>query len=329
MKCIAMPGDLTPPRNVVRGSVKPPKSNTNNATNQRRSRKRDADMAFGLRAQVSSIETTHDPSGATPQPTDMDAQLMSEGADALPPKGIQEHLAEVFFENLYGQASVSLHKPTYMRMLRSDALPPVLVLSVCAGSARFSSHPLFSSTPNYTRGEEWARRAREIVLSRYEWPSMTILSCILILGVHEFGTCHGGRSWALGGQAIRMAFALELHKEMEYDPCDVAKKSPLSRLEREIRRRTLWACYTMDRFTSSGTGRPLFINDDDISIQLPIKENYFQLGIMGPTEHLSGEVSRPVLAEPDLLVDAKENMGVAAYLMRQSHPASEPQSKSG
>jgi len=45
-------------------------------------------------------------------------KLLSEGAEALPPKNIQEHLAEVFFENLCGQTYHLLHKPSYMRKLK-------------------------------------------------------------------------------------------------------------------------------------------------------------------------------------------------------------------
>lgn len=45
-------------------------------------------------------------------------KLFLEGLDALPPKELQEHLAEIFFENIYGQAYHLLHKPSYMRKLR-------------------------------------------------------------------------------------------------------------------------------------------------------------------------------------------------------------------
>lgn len=47
-----------------------------------------------------------------------DNKLLQDGRDALPDKHIQEHLAEVFFDNVYGQAYHLLHKPSYMRKLR-------------------------------------------------------------------------------------------------------------------------------------------------------------------------------------------------------------------
>lgn len=199
---------------------------------------------------------------------------------------------------------------------RAGALPPVLVLSVCAIAARFSTHPQLDSTPNFLRGEEWASHAREICTTRYEWPNITILTCLLILGLHEFGTCHGGRSWALGGQAIRMAFALQLHRDLEHDPLNPKGVSRLSFIDREIRRRVMWACFLMDRFNSSGTDRPTFIKEETIKIPLPIKEKYFQLDMPAPTETLKGDVPPSQFPEHDLLSDAKDNIGVAAYMIR-------------
>jgi hypothetical protein len=153
-------------------------------------------------------------------------------------------------------------------------------------------------------------------MRRYEWPNITILTCLLILGLHEFGTCQGGRSWSLGGMAIRMAYALQLHRDLDYDPLKRNGTAELSFIDREIRRRTMWACFLMDRFNSSGTDRPTFIKEDTIKVQLPIKEKLFQLDMPGPTEDLKGNVPHPVSPGQGQLSDPRENMGVAAYMTR-------------
>ena len=185
---------------------------------------------------------------------------------------------------------------------------------MCAIAARFSNHPKLNTNPNFVRGEEWASAARDILTKRYEWPNITILTCLLILGLHEFGTCHGGRSWSLGGQAIRMAFALQLHKDLEHDPLRIPGKTQLSFIDREIRRRTMWACFLMDRFNSSGTDRPTFIREETLKIPLPIKEKNFQYDLPGPTETLSGQVLEPL--SDDQPNEAKDNMGVAAWMIK-------------
>ncbi len=120
------------------------------------------------------------------------------------------------------------------------------------------------------------------------------------------------------GMATRMAYALQLHREPDYDPLGRKqdKNSELSWTEREIRRRTMWACFLMDRFNSSGTERPMFADEEIIKIQLPIKESSFQTEISGPTECLEGLVPNPITKAPGQPADAKENMGVAAYMVR-------------
>ncbi|KAI1333797.1 zinc finger transcription factor 1 [Xylariaceae sp. FL0016] len=307
--------------NVVRGVVKPVLPGSL-ASGKQAAKKRGAEEAFGTEldnwargASKARLDGSSKPTSLQVQEAE-ESKLLYEGAEALPPKDIQEHLAEVFFDNIYGQAYHLLHKPSYIRKLKAGTLPPVLVLSVCAISARFSTHPKFAMTPNFIRGEEWAAPARDIVTRRYEWPNITILTCLLLLGLHEFGTCHGGRSWSLGGQAIRMAFALQLHKDLEYDPMRPSPTSQLSFIDREIRRRTMWACFLMDRFNSSGTDRPMFVKEETIKIQLPIKEKLFQLDMPGPTEDLNGQVPHPVPEDEGQLSDAKDNMGVAAYMIR-------------
>lgn len=46
------------------------------------------------------------------------SKVSSEGAKSLPTREIQEHLAEVFFDCLYGQSYHLLHKPSFMKKLR-------------------------------------------------------------------------------------------------------------------------------------------------------------------------------------------------------------------
>jgi hypothetical protein len=201
---------------------------------------------------------------------------------------------------------------------RAGSNPPVLTLAVCAMSARFSSHPAINTEPSFLRGEQWAKPARDIALKRYDEPNITILNVLLILGLHEFGTCQGGRSWMLGGMAMRMAHALQLHREMDRDPLGRKKdkSSELTCTDREIRRRTMWACFLMDRFISSGTERPMMVHEDNIEVQLPIKDTNFRMEIPGPTEALNGGVLKSVSAGAGEVQDPSENMGVAAYIIR-------------
>ncbi|KAL8732322.1 MAG: hypothetical protein Q9181_004009 [Wetmoreana brouardii] len=297
-----------------RANVRPPVPGQ--GTNAHNSKKRAADEAFGPDLEDwapsrLSKKSVQDQKGAQ-------NKTLTKGSDKLPAKELQEHLAEVFFDCLYGQSYLLLHRPSFMRRLRAGTAPPVLVLAICAIAARFSTHPQITSEPAFLRGEEWAAPAREIVLKSYDQPSITILTVLLILGLHEFGTCQGGRSWMFGGMAMRMAYALQLHRELDYDPLgrkdDADPK--LSATDREIRRRTMWACFFMDRFNSSGTDRPTCGDEENIKVQLPTKEFNFQNEIPGATETLDGESSYPTPPDTGQTINPKDNMGVASYMVR-------------
>lgn len=122
----------------------------------------------------------------------------------------------------------------------------------------------------------------------------------------------------LGGMAMRMAYALQLHRELDRDrhwQNDDDKAEPTS-IDREIRRRTMWACFLMDRFNSSGTERPAFASEDTIEVQLPIKESHFLMEISGPTESLNGNLLQSTIYDDEQLSSPRENMGVAAYMIR-------------
>jgi hypothetical protein len=87
-------------------------------------KKRGAEEAFGHDLDHWARQPSKSKIDGSSKPTSLQVQeaeehkLFLEGLEALPSKELQEHLAEVFFENIYGQAYHILHKPSYMRKLR-------------------------------------------------------------------------------------------------------------------------------------------------------------------------------------------------------------------
>ncbi|KAL1973727.1 hypothetical protein VTN31DRAFT_5287 [Thermomyces dupontii] len=321
------PGEARDMAAIGRSQVRPPppeQPSSSARAAKAAQRKRSADEAFAAKLDAWLRNMRNDlhsdgsaPPAIQPRRSSKGSEtpgLLTEGAEFLPPKEIQEHLCEVFFECVYGQSYLLLHKPSFMRRLKAGTVPPVLILAICAVSARFSTHPDINSEPAFLRGEEWARPASAIALRRHDEPNITILTVFLLLGLHEFGTCHGGRSWSFGGQALRMAYALQLHRELDRE--HPGQSGKLSCTDREIRRRTMWACFLMDRYNSSGSQRPPIGNERFIRIQLPIKESHFLMEIPGPTEDLDGDVPNPVPEGQGLVSNPKENMGVSAYIIR-------------
>jgi hypothetical protein len=107
---------------VTRAAVKPAIPGTISVRNS--SKKRAADEAFGAELDnwSKSVSDSHLDNGSIPSSLMIqetaESKLLSEGAEALPSKEIQEHLSEIFFENVYGQTYHLLHKPSFMRKLK-------------------------------------------------------------------------------------------------------------------------------------------------------------------------------------------------------------------
>lgn len=108
--------------NIPRAVLKPSIPGAN-PTSKPANRKRNAGEAFGgveafLKASSNNEQVETEKANAQRIKEAEENHLFQEGADALPSKEVQEHLAEVFFDNVYGQAYNLLHKPSYMRKLK-------------------------------------------------------------------------------------------------------------------------------------------------------------------------------------------------------------------
>lgn len=110
---------------VTGRSVVKPSLSTSNARSASSGKKRTAGTAFGgeLDAWARSENPTKHRNGNAGLGVWGDSLKggqgeMDDGSRALPSKEIQEHLAEVFFEFIYGQPYLLLHKPSFMRRLR-------------------------------------------------------------------------------------------------------------------------------------------------------------------------------------------------------------------
>ncbi|KAF3156904.1 hypothetical protein TWF751_002528 [Orbilia oligospora] len=313
---------------IARSVVKPNPAVLQNLSDpQGNSRKRSAEKAFSEEARkkpalVPKVSESTQPLSVKRSQGDVSDEMLEEGKDKLPSRELQEHLVEVYFECVYGQTYLLLHKPSFMRRFKNGTVPPVLILALCAVSARFSNHPTIRKDMPFLAGEEWGIEAGRIVRENFDRANLTNLTVLLLLGLHELGTCNGGKSWAYGGMAMRMAYALQLHKEIDNDPLGIPTNSsmlhrnPISFTDREIRRRLMWACFFMDRFNSSGTSRPQFLDEADIHIQLPIKERMFITERPGLTEDVNGSVDQIETGGRDELRNVQANMGIAAFNVR-------------
>ncbi|KAI9848047.1 MAG: hypothetical protein M1837_001149 [Sclerophora amabilis] len=271
--------------------------------------------------------------------------------DALDPYILTPKVWSELFEIFQLHFSTDLpffHAPTFLKPLRksisgpTDFSPtslgssssvsqpqasPLLLLGLLSLTARF--HPQLSahhSPPSSNRptnpsvaSEYYASALRTRMGGdagdSLGQPSLERIQALLMLGLHEWGTCHGTKAWILVGIAVRMAqvMGLEFEHELDNEPLAISSAlhaeaihlgvenapkgskgtnaSPSEKfIDQEIRRRTFWSCFIMDRYLSSGKYRPQMVNIKDLRIQLPSSERAFLFGERVRTNLLGDEI---------------------------------------
>ena len=201
------------------------------------------------------------------RPTKVDAHT------PLPPRSVLLKLVEIYFTHVNNQTYGFLHRPTFLRHIEEGKITDGLLYSICAISARFSpTHappPLTRQStkekPAYHAGEPYAIEARKLALHEFDKPTVENVQTLLLLALHDFGGKKGQKAWMFAGMAIRMASALRLNREVDGDAIGdenasgeesrlsygvqegrASSREKFSWTEREIRRRTFWACFIMD-----------------------------------------------------------------------------------
>jgi len=210
-----------------------------------------------------------------PSPTPSVRSPKMEAHTPLPSRSTLLKLVEIYFTHVNNQTYGFLHRPTFLRHIEEGKVPDGLLYSICAISARFSANhappPINRQStkepPPYHAGEPYAVEARRLALRDFDKPTVQNVQTLLLLALHDFGGKKGQKAWMFAGMAIRMASALRLNREVDGDPIGVetapgmsesqlaygvpeptrsSTREKVSWTEREVRRRTFWACFVMD-----------------------------------------------------------------------------------
>lgn len=148
----------------------------------------------------------------------------------LPGPMVLEHLCTLYFTHVYSQHYPFLHRSTFMAKMETHR--PVLLFSLCAIAARFSSQ-------YRDKEEEFAIQARQRILDSIDDQRLEVVQAMVLMGLHDFGSNNGNKAWMFAGMAVRLGSALNLNMEPK-------KEKMQSHIEKEVQRRTYWSYYLMD-----------------------------------------------------------------------------------
>lgn len=180
------------------------------------------------------------------------------------------YLVDEFFTYV-GYNFPFLRQGPFMRNLARKQICTLLVDAVCAVSARFSSDNLVTKASRRTASSQFSARAKSLVLTELQTPTLAAVQACLLLAYADFGTNKDAGIWMLLGISTKMAQFLGLHrigKEANpayYDTSTVKSEFEVDADDAEAaaidRCNTFWAVYHLDQAISTITGRPVAFND--------------------------------------------------------------------
>ncbi|PTB47530.1 hypothetical protein M431DRAFT_129907 [Trichoderma harzianum CBS 226.95] len=191
-----------------------------------------------------------------------------------------ERLFKIFLDRHHDVELCSfLHKPT-QDVTALSSKSQLLVTAIITLSALYISDNEakedFGVESASALSNHYAEVARNLARNSSDEPSVYTIQGNLVLAIRELVTWTSFKSWMYAGTAIRMAHALQLGSEFNQRHTNQHK---------EIRRRTFWACFVVDRLVSYSCNRFFAIDMMSVRIQLPCPPNTFAFGesYSGPT----------------------------------------------
>ncbi|KIX95459.1 uncharacterized protein Z520_08976 [Fonsecaea multimorphosa CBS 102226] len=237
---------------------------------------------MGLASIISSVLDPQQSEGFCSNDLDGGNWRMSSAASEapFPPQNLAMPFIEAYFQHTHLTFPL-LHRPTFLAAVEQiysnptyysthpfDAFAFDMVLAIGSSNVnRFEESTAITAT-HYTRAQ---KKLHELLNMR----GLVPLQTIILLSQHGiFSNLRdtSGSIWHLIGIGARMCFELGLHLELKR--VDRQTRRPVARtlpitFEVEMRRRTFWCFYNLDRVVSFTLGRPVALRDEDIDISLP------------------------------------------------------------
>jgi len=173
----------------------------------------------------------------------------------LPTRNIADTLVDAFFVN-YHRDYPLFHKDTFLGDYE----------------AMYSPHPI--TDPSWLcclymvlvlgdpeKDTEYFQKAQAIVPQVVCTPKLGSVQALMLLSFYFHNANERNACWTFIGAAIRLAYAVGLHREgtdLRFTP-----------LQKQIRKRVWWTLYSFERFLCSSLGRPSAIDDTDCDAEVP------------------------------------------------------------
>ncbi|ORX95687.1 hypothetical protein K493DRAFT_337247 [Basidiobolus meristosporus CBS 931.73] len=215
----------------------------------------------GIFRDVSMISDTQSNLKVNYPRTKEDFDYVCDITNNFPPVDVRKHLLDIYFTHQHPYFPI-FHKKWFLTRLESgQKLSGALLNAVFAVACLHSGDLTMYQNPTQPgiAGDAFFHRAKKCLDNGWYASSVDDIQALLLLAFHPT------HSWHFLGNAIRMAQDLGLHRNL-------LDKGGVNDIEKENRRRAWWGCYVLDRICSSGTGRPMSIDEADYDTVLKFYE---------------------------------------------------------
>ncbi|KAI6149823.1 fungal-specific transcription factor domain-containing protein [Pisolithus tinctorius] len=188
-----------------------------------------------------------------------------------------------------------IHQPTFLADLSRQAVPPHLLLAVCAVGASLSKQPCLRTSPGRNAGEHFAQEAAALMFDENRnltcEHNLATAQALCLLQLHD----RMGKSlWA----AQYHQHALSIVTRLGIFDRDHTVLTPLpstdfinASIERECARRVFWLIYISDCVASVLYKRNILATESQLSLRLPMDETCFELS---PHTAIPEYMTRPI-----------------------------------
>ncbi|KAG6005941.1 hypothetical protein E4U21_007504 [Claviceps maximensis] len=184
----------------------------------------------------------------------------------LPSLAVAERLLQCFCNSAHTMFPI-IHMPTFQSLVddmyrpQSPRVSPAfcsLFFAVLAAGSLFSPEP--PTTTTFYRPAEFLESARKVMDPWNNHYSLDNARALVLIAIclNEMNLKSAAWNWL--GNAVRAGQDLGLY----------AESGSWSVIEGEMRRRTWWAIYILDRTMATEMGHPFLIDDEDCDVSLPL-----------------------------------------------------------
>ncbi|KAH8805074.1 c6 zinc finger domain-containing protein [Xylogone sp. PMI_703] len=195
---------------------------------------------------------------------------------AIPSRETAQAIVQLYFQHTHTIFPL-LHKPSFLKTFEHIYSDPefykthmfeafVFDMVLALGTANTMTGDAFASDTESHQARAMSKLNRVLSIK-----GLAATQAILLLAQHGIYSSLRDSSasvWHMVGLAVRFCLELGLHREPKRRRDNREGPAQVS-FETEMKRRTFWCLYNLDRVVSVTLGRPVALRDEDVEIPLP------------------------------------------------------------